>query len=718
MKKFTALMLVVLMLVALVPFGASAAETATEVATAEQFAAMTDGNYVLTANITLPAGWTAIDFAGTLDGNGKTVTVPADAPIFEKVSGTIKNLNLTGKVSLDDADRSELGVADGGTLYHPLGVLANYTFGATIENVHSTVELTYASGRTAKPSEWTTVGGLIGTAMAAYTVEGEEGAKAVVLGKSCTIKNVTVAGKITADWGASMNGNRDNFGGLLGAVLGNTDVSMVLVSAQMNIANTAGNKGGIVGYAKAAYEAKMTGADAMLEKADIAPTFTDCLFNGSFALTGNTGERWGGIVGYARNIVIKNCANEGNAEGGTVLGIVGYGNRKKASDGDYKFYVENSVALGEKGCDTWVGIKCVADVYSELKNIPVLAGKTLNGSAKDAPGMTLTNITECADAAAVRAAFLANGATNFTLDNNGKLTLKMFTVDSVEEFVALVNAENAGTAGFMNIPTVYVTTDLDMKDVKDFKPFNRLNSFNLDFQGHTISNLVVTSETTAGGNFGMIAISVVHRTISNLKIDNCLLIANGYERVALVVGVFDRGDLKNATIENSTVKATHKADATNKTVSAAIGGQDYGAHTIDITVRNVRLESDTAIAFTSVLATLYGGDAAYTINSAIIENVTSVSNGQSAPVEKLLALSKADVSYLKDIVVPEGAVTMTNTADATGYVDPTPVVPDPPVEPDTPVDPAPTGDMTIALVTVALVSLAAVTVIAKKKITE
>ena len=44
--------------------------------------------------------------------------------------------------------------------------------------------------------------------------------------------------------------------------------------------------------------------------------------------------------------------------------------------------------------------------------------------------------------------------------------------------------------------------------------------------------------------------------------------------------------------------------------------------------------------------------------------------------------------------------------------------PETPVEPETPVDPAPTGDMTIALVTVALVSLAAVTVIAKKKVNE
>ena len=81
MKKFTALMLVVLMVVSFVPFGAFAATEWTEVKTAEDFAKMTDGNYWLTADIDLSkVAWTTIaEFSGTLNGNGKTVTVPADA---------------------------------------------------------------------------------------------------------------------------------------------------------------------------------------------------------------------------------------------------------------------------------------------------------------------------------------------------------------------------------------------------------------------------------------------------------------------------------------------------------------------------------------------------------------------------------------------------------------------------------------------------------------
>ena len=689
MKKFTALMLVVLMVVSFVPFGAFAATEWTEVKTAEDFAKMTDGKYWLTADIDLSkAAWTTIaEFSGTLNGNGKTVTVPADAPIFDKVSGTVKNVNLKGAMALDDADRSALGVADGNTLYHPLGVLANYAFGATIENVHSAVELTYVSGRTEKATtNQTTVGGLFGAAMAAYTVEGEEGSKAVVLGKSCTITNVSVAGKITADWGASMNNNRDNFGGLLGAVLGNTDVSLAVVSAEMNIANTAGNKGGIVGYAKAAYEAKMTGADAMLEKADIAPTFTDCLFNGSFALTGNTGERWGGIVGYARNIVIKNCANEGNAEGGTVLGIVGYGNRKKASDGDYKFYVENSVALGEKGCDTWVGIKCVADVYSELKNIPVLAGKTLNGSAKDAPGMTLTNITECADAAAVRAAFLANGATNFEV-KDGVLALKAITFTPEADPFA---------------PTP-VLKDADLEITAD----------DVVFSDYTDPN-----QTALDPNKGTTKVEADAAT-GALKITRDYTGAGHYEI---------RFALQNKGLLGENKYLVVWADFTNVEMRKACFGliQDnevypYRTDDDDKTNPVFYYLADGTEEWTELK---HGGDGCFGTADNGSQSMIGKKGYFAFPVADFLNDVKKDAALTSDSLITDvyffGTFPDESYKNVPFYFGDFQLVEDYTTitEPDEPDTPAPTGDMTIVLGAVALVSLAAVTVIAKKKVNE
>ena len=431
MKKFTALMLVVLMVVAMVPFSASAA-TWTKVDTAAEFAAMADGNYWLTADIDLSkATWTTMaEFKGTLNGNGHTITVPKDAPIFDKLSGTVKNVNLKGAMSLDDADRSAFHVA-GNHNSHPLGVLANYAQGATVENVHTAVELTYASGRTAKPSAWTSVGGLIGIAMADYTIEEKDGTKNVKFGDGTTIKNVSNTGKMNLDFAKDMNGNRDNLGGILAGALGYVDLSLVLVSAEMTVQNTGGNKGGIVGYVYAGYESKLTGASANVETEEMAVTFTDCLYNGSYKISGNTGERWAGIAGYAHNAKFTNCVNEGTGEGGNVAGLIGYGNCGK-DNGVHCIIVENSVALGAKGCGSWTSVKAAKENdtkfgHLEYKNIPLLEENKLN-SAKDTdkPAEVQTNVVTYKTKPEVRTAFLANGASNFEVKND-VLTLKMPT---------------------------------------------------------------------------------------------------------------------------------------------------------------------------------------------------------------------------------------------------------------------------------------------------
>ena len=137
----------------------------------------------------------------------------------------------------------------------------------------------------------------------------------------------------------------------------------------------------------------------------------------------------------------------------------------------------------------------------------------------------------------------------------------------------------------------------------------------------------------------------------------------------------------------------------NKYLTAFIGANDYEGTPVitSLTMKNIRLESDTAAAFALYTGVLY--QASYTINSATIENVTSVQNGEAKGVEA----QKCNSGY-NNVTFPDASkVTVTNTATATGYADPT--VP-------------PTGDMTAVYVAVALVSLAAVTVVVKKKITE
>ena len=73
----------------------------TAIRTAEEFAAMTaDGKYYLAADVTLTASYAA-DFSGTLDGNGKTVTL--SAPMFLTLNGaTVKNLKTVGQINYAD----------------------------------------------------------------------------------------------------------------------------------------------------------------------------------------------------------------------------------------------------------------------------------------------------------------------------------------------------------------------------------------------------------------------------------------------------------------------------------------------------------------------------------------------------------------------------------------------------------------------------------------
>ena len=92
---------------------------------AEDFANMSaDGNYYLAADIEISATYAA-DFTGTLDGNGKTVTV--SAPLFKNLKGTVKNLKIAGTVNVSDYDA---------------GALAQRANGAKVNNVLNSASVT------------------------------------------------------------------------------------------------------------------------------------------------------------------------------------------------------------------------------------------------------------------------------------------------------------------------------------------------------------------------------------------------------------------------------------------------------------------------------------------------------------------------------------------------------------------------------------------------
>ena len=141
MRKTLAIVLSVMMLLTACCFAlpVSAAE-GTAINTAEEFAAMAaDGTYYLNADITITTSY-ANPFSGTLDGNGKTVTV--SAPMFAELNGTVKNLTTTGSITATEAAGA---------------IAAISTKGCIVENVVNNAAVTVMA-----EIEYAVAGGIIG----------------------------------------------------------------------------------------------------------------------------------------------------------------------------------------------------------------------------------------------------------------------------------------------------------------------------------------------------------------------------------------------------------------------------------------------------------------------------------------------------------------------------------------------------------------------------
>lgn len=127
-------------------------------------------------NITLPENWTPIGtsktkFSGTLDGNGKTVTVPEDGlPLFGYVNGaTVKNLNIYGKK------------------------IAGYGLVNNLEGVGMSGEAICIDNVTLKSGSSTLKSGLIGTYITSNMYAGCSATYYVTI-KNCTIEEGVVIG--------------------------------------------------------------------------------------------------------------------------------------------------------------------------------------------------------------------------------------------------------------------------------------------------------------------------------------------------------------------------------------------------------------------------------------------------------------------------------------------------------------------------------------------
>ena len=216
MKKIVSIILVLSMIASLgIAMGVSAAYTpeGTAITNAAEFAAMTvDGKYYLSNDITIDATY-AETFAGTLDGNGKTITT--SVPVFATLgSATVKNLKLAGEINISEA-------VDAGVLTVTVAGASNLV----IDNVENNCKLTVAAKKD--------VGGFIG-------VMGYGGC----YGTTITIKNSTNNGDITGGW---------RVGGFIGYMPGSdkeeTPFTVVMDNCVNNgtIASTESYSGGFIG---------------------------------------------------------------------------------------------------------------------------------------------------------------------------------------------------------------------------------------------------------------------------------------------------------------------------------------------------------------------------------------------------------------------------------------------------------------------------------------
>lgn len=274
-KKLTSIVATGAMVVSMFAGMSFTSFASTSVTTQAQLAAMTSGDYVLGADITIDAStWDPIDnFSGTFDGNkdnykitwdGDTVTGSSNFAIFGTSTGTVKNLTVEGSFTVTDSNLDYISPVVG------------YNAG-TIDKVTNNASVT-ASGSY-------NVGGIAGFNDALNT------------GAVGVIKNSANSGAITG---------KSKTGGIVGENAG-------LVSSCSNTAairSMGGGKDGTGGIA---------GRNGNNNTAVETGTVRNCYNTGEIKdfNANNSGGRWiGGIVGFQNSLSsVTNCYSTGAISG-------------------------------------------------------------------------------------------------------------------------------------------------------------------------------------------------------------------------------------------------------------------------------------------------------------------------------------------------------------------------------------------------------------------
>ena len=330
MKRTISILVIVAMMLAsvlaILPASAEEAPAGTAITTAADFAAMdAAGTYYLANDITLTEMYSKANFTGTLDGNGKTITLSGIPTAIKEMKGaTVSNLKLV-------ADYTFAASGAGGALAHwangtftNITVTANYTvpegfdmkqaLGALFTEINGTSTLTNcvtngtiniannSTFDTQSEARYSGIAGMVGKTYAA---------KGVNFINCVNNVNVTNTQKTSPA------------GGFVGGVESQAQLYFENCVNNGDITGTSGNHCGIAGFV------------ALLgPNSSTTTTFKNCRNNGTIAeLAPNGGNATnayiGGFVGRnygSPKITAENCINTGDvvALGGGWSGAGGF----------------------------------------------------------------------------------------------------------------------------------------------------------------------------------------------------------------------------------------------------------------------------------------------------------------------------------------------------------------------------------------------------------
>ncbi len=266
----------ILAIAAAMGLSVAAAPEGTAIKSAADFAAMAaDGKYYLANDITLDASYEAV-FSGTLDGNGKAVTIKTNAMFLEVNNATISNLTVNGELNVGET----LGYSIGGSedFYAAVAVVADGA--STFKNIITNVNFTAAGAKT----RW---GAIAATSRADH--------KLLIEGciNNGNVNAVSYAGGVYG-WSS---------------VVGNSVIKDCINNGDINLSN--GYSAGIC----CRLAGKGEGGALLIE---------NCINNGNITVNH---DQAAGIMSYANTpvVTVKNCINNGEIKNtkSHAAGIVG-----------------------------------------------------------------------------------------------------------------------------------------------------------------------------------------------------------------------------------------------------------------------------------------------------------------------------------------------------------------------------------------------------------